>query len=296
MPAIIRNFKDSDFPSILELIKELEGDQKLLYMHYGDGDFLSWLKKRQIEVLVAEDDGEIVGSVAYNDGYWGEEIEWLLVCRVVADKLIEEKLVREGEKRVKRGEVFTSVDARDLPRVSEWLRLGYVPDGGLYYMLAKLAGLKAVPSLAGSVLLRSLKVEEEEEFVRLVNAGFGWERVKVGDIQKWMVDSPPFDERWVQVAEADGKLVSTVVAKPDSGYSKVLGVKRGYLGPATTLPEYRGRNIASALTVRAMNSLFSEGFDSVCLFTSETNDSSVKMLRKIGFEVGVNWKFMRKYL
>jgi ribosomal protein S18 acetylase RimI-like enzyme len=294
MTVKIRSFKEPDLLILFELLKSSDSDQRLIYMHYGDGDLLSWLRKRRIEVLVAEDNGEIIGSAAYNDGFWGEEIEWLIVCETANRKIVEDTLVRETEKCVKRGAVFTSVNSGS-QKAEEWMQRGYFPNGGLNYMVTKLAGLKALPKIPEGALLRSLRPEEENEFVQLVNAGFDFERVKAGDIQKWKMESPPFDEQWIHVAEIDGKLVSVVVAKPDIGYNRFFNAKQGYLGPATTLREHRGSNLASALTVRAMNCLFMQEMDSVCLFTSQTNIPSITMLRKIGFEIEQSWNFMFKH-
>ena len=293
MIAKIRSFKESDLPFLFELLKEPDDEQRLLYMHYGDGNLLSWIQERRLEVLIAEDNGRIIGSAAYNDGHWGEEIEWLVVCKNADAKLVEDMLVKEAEKYVKKGAVFTSVNAGS-PKIEEWVQRGYCPNGGLYYMLTRLAGLKTIPKIPEGVLLRSLKPEEENEFVQLVNTGFEYERVRPGDIQKWKTENPPFDEEWIHIAESNGKLVSVVVAKPDVGYNRFFNAKRGYLGPAATLHEYRRRNLASALTVHAMNSLFEKGMDSVCLFTLETNVPAVKLMRKIGFEIGHSWKFMHK--
>jgi len=294
MIAKIRSFKESDLPFLFELLKEPNDEQRLLYMHYGDGNLLSWIQERRLEVLIAEDNGRIIGSAAYNDGHWGEEIEWLVVCKNADAKLVEDMLVKEAEKYVKKGAVFTSVNAGS-PKIEEWMQRGYCPNGGLYYMHMRLAGLKTIPKIPEGVLLRSLKPEEENEFVQLVNTGFEYERIRPGDIQKWKTENPPFDEEWIHIAESNGKLVSVVVAKPDVGYNRFFNAKRGYLGPAATLHEYRGRNLASALTVRAMNSLFEQGMDSVCLFTLETNVPAIKLLRKIGFEIGHSWKFMHKH-
>ncbi len=294
MIAKIRSFKKADLPLLFELIKEPDGEQRLLYMHYGDGNLLSWIHARRLEVLIAEDNCRIIGSTAYNNGHWGEEIEWLLVCKNADAKLVEDMLVKEVEKYVKKGRVFTSVNAGS-KKIEEWVQRGYYPNGGLHYMLTRLAGLKTIPKIPENILLRSLKPEEENDFVQLVNTGFEWERVRAGDIQKWKTENPPFDEKWIHVAVSNGILVSVVVAKPDVGYNRFFNAKRGYLGPAATLHEYRGRNLASALTVAAMNSLFEQGMDSVCLFTLENNVPSVKLLRKIGFEIEHSWKFMQKH-
>ena len=203
-------------------------------------------------------------------------------------------LAKEVEKHVKKGTVFTSVNAGS-PKIEEWVQRGYYPNGGIHYMVTRIAELKAIPKIPENTLLRSLKPKEENEFVQLVNTGFDWERVKPGDIQSWKRENPPFNEDWIKVAENNGKLVSVVVSKPDIGFNRFFNAKRGYLGPAATLQEYRGKNLVSALTVTAMNSLFEQGMDSVCLFTVETNVPAINLLRKIGFEIEHSWKFMRKH-
>jgi ribosomal protein S18 acetylase RimI-like enzyme len=132
--------------------------------------------------------------------------------------------------------------------------------------------------------------------VETVNAGFGWERLELGDLERWKTEDPPFDEEWVHVAEAAGKIVSVVVAKPDTDYNKYLHCRMGYLGPATTLPEFRNKHLASALTARAMNLLFEKGMNMVRLGTSEKNVSSIALLRSLGFHVDNVRKILRKKL
>lgn len=293
MTVKIRGFKKTDLPNLLALLKQTSGEERLSYMHYYNGDFLIWLDERQIEVLVAEINGEVVGSAAYSDGYWGEEIVWLLLDETGDWGPVGDTLVREAEKYVKRGSVFTAIVAGS-KRAEEWVQRGYSPNQGLYIMVASLSDLKSTPVVPEGTILRCLEPQEEKEFVAVVNEGFGWERVKLGDIQKWKTDSSPFNERWVQVAEKNGKLVSVVVAKLDVGYNKFFNAKRGYLGPATTLKQYRRENLASALTLQAMTFLSQQGLDSVCLFTSETNAAAVKLLENIGFRITYNWKFMHK--
>ena len=68
------------------------------------------------------------------------------------------------------------------------------------------------------------------------------------------------------------------------------------MGPAATLPEFRSKGLASALTRRAMNFLFSKGLDSVGLYTEETNEASINLLRRLGFKIMHHWKFLVKYL
>jgi ribosomal protein S18 acetylase RimI-like enzyme len=100
----------------------------------------------------------------------------------------------------------------------------------------------------------------------------------------------------VLVFEIDKKIVSVVVSRPDVEYNEFFSGRRGYLGPIATIPEHRGKNLASALTRQAMNFLFEKGMDSAALYTSEQNVPSVNLLRKLGFKVGHHWKLMRKNL
>ena len=40
----IRNFKGSDLPSLFELLKEPDDEQRLLYIHYGEAIFFLGFK------------------------------------------------------------------------------------------------------------------------------------------------------------------------------------------------------------------------------------------------------------
>ena len=143
---------------------------------------------------------------------------------------------------------------------------------------------------------KRIGADEEEQFVEAVNRGFGWERLQRGDFEAWKAEDPPFTEEWVQVAEVNEKIVSIVVAKPDTNAIKHLHLNRGYLGPAATLPEFRNKHLASALTAQAMNFLHKKGMDSVILGTSEQNVSSIALLRSLGFRVENVRKILRKEL
>jgi ribosomal protein S18 acetylase RimI-like enzyme len=293
MTVQIRTFAHGDLPILVRL---LNAARKGAYefVPYTQEKLGSWIEEGRLKILMALENNEVLGSVAYDDGHWGEEIEWLTVVERPDQRALENKIVSEVEKYVRGQSVFTAVDAGS-PRISEWLERGYKLEGGLLHMIAKLDGVKPLPKIPVAVLLRSLRQGEEVAFVEVVNKGFGWERLKSDAIREWKADFPGFNEDWIHVAEAEGKIVSFVVAKEDLSYNGSFGGKRGYLGPAATLPEYRGKNIASALTVRAMNFLFEKGMDSAALYTGEQNAASVTLLQKLGFNVSHNWKFMRKH-
>lgn len=204
-------------------------------------------------------------------------------------------LVKEIEKRTGGNTVTTMVDEGS-PRITEWINRGYVLEPGYQRMSAKLDGLRPIPEVPAGIKLRSLRPDEEEELVSVVNAGFGWQRLELGDLETWKSEDPPFNEEWVQAAEADERIVSAVVAKPDTDYNKYMHLRRGYLGPAATLPEFRNKHLGSALTTRAMNFLFEKGIESVRLGTSEKNVSSIALLQSLTFQVDNVRKIMRKKL
>jgi ribosomal protein S18 acetylase RimI-like enzyme len=290
----IRSFAEKDLPTIVRLLNETNRGA-YEFTPYDEDSLKSRIQERHFQILMAVENGKTVGSVAYNDGHWGEEIEWLTTAESPNRKTIENELVREAEKCVKRQAVFTAVDAGS-PKISEWIERGYKPEGGLYQMIARLDCIKPLPRVPEGIILRSLKPQEEKELVEAVNAGFGWQRLEMGIIQRWKSECPPFSEEWVHVAEHNHKIVSVVASRLDVDYNRFFNGKRGYLGPAATLTEYRSKNLASTLTLRAMNFLFEKGMNSVALYTSEQNTASIALLRKLGFEVGHNWKFMRKNL
>ena len=292
MTIKIRSFNEKDLPSIVKILNDANRNA-YEFTPYTEDWIRSRIQEEKLQILMATENSKVLGSAAYNDGHWGEEIAWLAVSETPNRKNIEDELVRQIEKCVKGEAVFTAVDAES-PKINNWIERGYKPEGGLYHMIAKLDGIKPLPKIPNGIIIRSLKLQEEKELIDAINAGFGWERIKLGAVQKWKSESPLFSEEWIHVAEIDNKIVSVVVSRPDVEYNEFFSGKRGYLGPAATLQEHRSKNIASALTVRAMNFLHEKGMNSVALYTSEQNIPSIKLLQKLGFKVGHRWKFMRK--
>jgi len=294
MAVQFRSFTDKDLQRLVRMLNDAyKGSYE--FTSYTGESLSSWIKEGKLKILMVEENGEVLDSAAYHDGHWGEEIEWLIIPESPNQKFIEKELVGKIEEYVKGQTVFTAVDAGS-PKINEWIESGYKPEGGLYHMVAEINGLKPLPKIPEDIIIRSLKPNEEKEFVEALNAGFGLERVKLGVIQRWKLEFPSFTEEWIHIAEINDKIVSVAVAKPDTRYNRFFGGKRGYLGPAATLTEHRGKNLASALTRRAMNFLYEKEMESVALYTSEQNIPSTTLLRKLDFKVGHHWKFMRKNL
>jgi ribosomal protein S18 acetylase RimI-like enzyme len=282
-------------PSIIGLLNE-EYETLYEFVPFSEERVLSHIKRWNLTVRVAEEDGKVVGLIGTHPEEKSEEsIHWLAALPGPDQRAIEDALVNETEKNSKGGVVSTMIDEGS-PKISVWLNRGYVLQPGFMRMSARLDGVKPVPKVAEGIELRSLKPGEEEKLIEVINAGFGWQRLEPGVLERWKSEEPLFSEEWVQVAENSKRLVSAVVAKPDTDYVKHFHVNRGYLGPAATLPEFRNKHLASALTVRAMNFLFEKGMDSVRLGTSEQNVSSVTLLRSLGFQVEHVRKILRKKL
>lgn len=283
-------------PAIVRLLNDGHEDARE-FIPFNEERVLSQIRKRRLKLLVVEESGEVVGCIGTHSHENSEEhITWLATTIGESQEVIENLLVDELERNVKAQAIVIMVDEGS-PRIANWIRRGYELHPGFQRMRARLDGLRPIPKVADDTELRSLRTDEEDLFIETVNKGFGWKRVERGDIDKWKLEDPPFTEEWVQVAEVEGKIVSVVVAKPDTEAIKYLHLGRGYLGPAATLPEFRNRHFASALTARAMNFLFSNGMDSVMLGTSEENASSIALLRNLGFHMDdVRRKTMRKKL
>jgi len=289
----IRFFTEKDASNVVKLLNEHYRDS-YEFIPYTEEGLLSEIRERKLQVLIAEEADAIKGLIAYGSGPWGEEIEWLSVQPQFNSRKVEDLLVQEVEKLVKGDKVFTVVDA-DSPEIQKWIQRGYKVEGGLYHMTAELDVPKPLPLVPEKAILRSLRRGEEQEMVDLVNKAYGWERLRLESIKRWKERDPAFSEEWIHVAEFDGKLVSVVVSRINREYNEYFGGKRGYLGPAATLPEYQHRGFASALTCKAMNFLLDKGMNSVALYTSETNKASVPLLKKLGFKISHHWKFLYKY-
>lgn len=285
----VRSLCSGELSKLVELInRAYEGSYE--FIPFDLVNLEKEISRRGLMFLVAEQDGAIVGCVGYANRPRGTEIEWLAAF----ENVVREALVQEIERNTE-GEVFTAVDI-DSPLMEFWIKRGYVAEGGLYHMTAELDGIKPLPEVPAGTVLRSLKPGEEKMLVEVVNVSYGWERLREDSLITWKVEHPPFNEEWIHVAEVNGKIMAAVVSRPDTEYNKFFHAKRGYLGPAATLPEHRGKNLASALTRRAMNFLYEKGMNAVSLYTLEQNAPSVALLRKLGFRIQHHWRFMHKTL
>jgi ribosomal protein S18 acetylase RimI-like enzyme len=291
----ISKFTDKYLPAVISLLND-EYKNSLDFVPFDEKRIQSNTRRRDLTLLVAQENGEVEGIIATHPEENGEvSIHWLATDLGKNRETIADMLVKEIENNAPGNVVSTALDQKDL-RTNEWIDRGYIISPGWLQMLAKLDTLKSIPKITEEARLRSLKPEEEDELIAVMNAGFGWQRLKHGAIESWKSEDPPFTEDWVQVAEIKSRIVSAVVAKPDTDYNNYFHEKRGHLGPAATLREFRNKHLASALTTQAMNTLFEQGMNSVRLGTSELNVASRTLLQGLGFEINATTKVLRKKL
>ena len=266
------------------------------FISYDEERIASHIRRWNLKVLVAEENNQLLGLIATRKEERSEDdIFWLAAQKGSKQKNIENMLVNAVEKTAKSNTISTGIDEGS-PRIPDWIKRGYTLSPGWLRMSAELTGSKSIPETSKEIILRSLKAEEEQQLIEVMNKGFGWRRLEPGAINGWKTEDPPFTEDWVQVAETSGTIVSAVVAKPDTDYNRYLHLNRGHLGPAATLPEHRGKHLASALTVKAMNFLHEKGMKTARLGTSELNVPSIRLLRELGFHVDSTRKILRKNL
>jgi ribosomal protein S18 acetylase RimI-like enzyme len=291
----VLEFATEHLPTVVRLLNDVYR-RSYEFVPFDEERVLSQIRRRGIRILMAEENGSVLGLIGTHPEERSEEhISWLAVREGSDRKTVENRLVDAVERKAEGGTLITTVDEGS-SRINDWINRGYDLNPGWLRMSAKLDRLKPIPKIAEDIKLRSLRVGEEGKLVEAINTGFGWRRLELGGVESWKSEDPPFSEDWVQVAETGERIVSAVVARPDTDYNKYLHLKRGYLGPATTLPEFRNKHLASALTAQAMTFLFEKGMNSVRLGTSEENISSIILLRTLGFQVDMVRKIMRKKL
>jgi ribosomal protein S18 acetylase RimI-like enzyme len=291
----IIGFANRHLPAIAELLND-EYRHSFEFIPFDEERILSQIRRRHLKILVAEENDRAIGLIATHSHENSEEdITWLAASKQRDQKSFEDMLLKELEGTVKADTISTMIDEGS-PKIIDWINRGYVLRPGFQRMSAKLDESQPVPNVKEDIKLRSLRMNEEEQLIEAVNKGFGWKRLERGDLEIWKSEDPPFSEEWVQVAEAHERIVSVVVAKPDTDARKYLRLNRGYLGPAATLSEFRNMHLASALTARAMNFLFRHGMNSARLGTSEENVSSIALLQSLGFKVENVRKILRKQM
>jgi len=287
----IRPYQEVDLLRVLTLWNEVQ-QKSHEFIPYTEEKLRAVLKEASSILVGVDEQGGILGLGLLRREWHGEEIH---ICAQPGpeQQKIEEQLLSAIESQAQSGEVTALVDSGDRERIEFFVARCYKPEGSIYQMVAELDRPRSVPVPQG-YLLRSLKPNEEEELIKVVNVAYEGERLWPGALARWHSEDPAFSAAWVQVAEFAGKLVAAVVARSDLEFNRYYHAKRGYLGPAATLPEHRGKGLGKALTARAMNFLREQGLERASLYTWSGNVAALRVLKSLGFHVSHEWQILTK--
>ncbi len=283
----IRPVSEGDFPELLEILNaKYAGTYEFApYTAKGLQDEL----KAGAFIAVADDAGRITGSSCLKPMAFGEAIGWL----AAGDSESEQRLLAEAESHVKCGRAICFVNDGS-PEVNDWLMRGYAIGQRELQMALPLRRFPVGVPPEG-VKLRRLYEGEDPRLIDLVNRSFGFQRLKQEEIASWR-ESPAFNNEWIHVAESASQLVSVTICKEDVEYSRFSGSRRGYIGLGATLPEYRGKGIASLLLASVVNFLYERGFREAVLYTSDANKPSLAVLKRMGFAAHKAYLLMFKHV
>ena len=290
----LRQYYESDLPELVHIINEADKDEHE-FIPYTNEDLQANLKTANPVLIATDARDQIIGIAYLRQDWYGETVT--TCARPGLDWMtIEDFMLSAIEPENKTGHITTSIDPDDEDRMAFFSARGYRPQSSLYQMVVDLD--QPVPSirLHEGYTIRSLKPDEEERLIKLANAAYKSERLQPGVLTKWQVNDPDFRIDWIQVAQYEGELVAMVRGSSDREYNEHYNARRGYLGPAATLPDHRGRGLSKALTARAMDFVRQHGMHTACLYTWEGNPAAVELTKHLGFRLGHEWKILGKKL
>lgn len=236
------------------------------------------------DVLVAEDEGEIVG---YADvGVHGEHV-WLDVRATDAASLPALLLAIENVAAVKAPDSdlmgYTSADdaaLRDLYAGS-----GYALVRHSYRMRIDLEGVPQEPDWPDGFSVRTMRAGEERQFYDAQMASFADTWLFAPEPYElwrhWMAEEPGFDASLWFAAERDDDVAAIVIARapenePGLGWIRILGV----------LPEFRQRGLGQAMLKHTFGEFARRGFEAVGLGVDAENPTgAVRVYERAGMHV-----------
>lgn len=288
----LRAYCEKDLPEVVTLLNEV---------YRGEYEFIpstaetmgADLKVASCILVATDEQDRILGMAYLRQNWYGETLE-LCARDIEGKERVEDLLLSAIEPENKTGTISTSVAPEEQKRIAYFTARGYQIETSLYQLIRELDQLPPLPQLPSHYVLRSLRPDEEDALIQLANAGYNNERLRPGTLDKWRAQDSDFRLDWVQVAEYGGQLVAMVRGCSDHEYNEHYHDRRGYLGPAATLPAHRAKGLSKALTIRAMSALRDHGMQSVCLYTWKGNPAALELTKDLGFHLGHEWKIMRK--
>jgi mycothiol synthase len=251
-------------------------------------DLLQYWESPDVElgqdVLVAEDDGEIVG---YADvGAHGEHV-WLDVRATDTKSLAGLLLAIENVAAAKApdSKLMGYSSADDAPLRDLYTGSGYELIRHSYRMRIDLDRTPPEPDWPDGFSVRTMGEGEERRFYDAQMASFADTWLFTAEPYElwrhWMVDEPGFDPSLWFAAEHGEDLAAIVIARapenePGLGWVRVLGV----------LPEFRQRGLGQAMLKHAFREFARRGFKAVGLGVDAENPTgAVRVYERAGMRV-----------
>lgn len=288
----LRKYSETEIPELVSIVNEADKDE-YEFIPYTDEDLQAELRPASTILLATDGQDRIVGLAYLRQDWYGETVT--TCARPGTDwEEIESFLLTAIEPHNRTGHITTSVDPEDKERIAFFTARGYRARSSLYQMVVDLDRPAPSLGLPDGYTIRSLKPDEEERLIKLANAAYNSDRLQPGILARWQARDPDFRADWVHVAEHAEELVAMVRGCSDREYNEHFNARRGYLGPAATLPDHRGKGLSKVLTARAMDSLRQHGMHTACLYTWSGNPPAVELTKHLGFRLGHEWKIMHQ--
>lgn len=139
-----------------------------------------------------------------------------------------------------------------------------------------------------SVQIRPMKLEDYNAVIALwQRAGLSFEphgRDSRQSLARQLKDSGHL----MFVAEAEGQIIGTVFGSHDG--------RKGWINRLAVDPRYRRQGLAHRLIQRVEDALAREGLIIVAALVEATNEPSLKLFRKLGYEERRDIIYFRKFL
>jgi mycothiol synthase len=260
---------------------------------YGEAEVdadivLSWLREPDVQTVLAERDGELVG---YGDLGWDKRrphLHWFDLRELpgsgIAGQLIDE-LERRVVPRVEQPAVVRSYVGEVEPETGrELANRGYRVIRHAFRMRRRLERVEEA-ALPDGLVLRPYQPEDEVDVYEAHMDSFAvhWEFVRSApeDWRRWHVERPGADPTLWQLAYERDDLAGIALCRrysmeePTLGWVDVLGVR----------PAWRRRGLGRALLLCAFREFERRGYEAVGLGVDGENADAVRLYEQAGMEV-----------
>jgi mycothiol synthase len=252
-----------------------------------EAEVLAWLDDPNIDVVLAEHGGELVG---YGDSGWAQErpeVVWLDVRPLGDTSGAGPRLVDELERRALEREdamLLRAYVASVEPRLAEALvERGYELIRHSFRMARELDGPPEPVALPEGIELRPYRPGDEDRVYEAHMEAFAdhWEfhRTDFDEWRRWNLDRPGVDPRFWHLAYDGDELAGLSLCRPYSadephyGWVSVLGVR----------PRWRRAGLGLALLVRSFADFAAKGFTRVGLgVDGENTTGAVRLYERAG--------------